>query len=157
MSEVAQKLLTLLERAATEPVEYDPEWPSPCIVLPADADNLVRWRPVAMEPPEGFADLPLHADVREFYGSFWGWEAGGRHSGEAVLLRIAWNADDLARIKRFLAAQLATGEPVLVANTDSDWCFAVDNDTGAVLLCEPGHPPKREVAPSLAVFLTGVQ
>jgi hypothetical protein len=45
---------------------------------------------------------------------------------------------------------------VCVAVTDSDWYFGVDNATGAVWLCEPGHPPLQEVAPSLAVFLSEV-
>lgn len=157
MGEIAQKLLPLLQRASTWPVEHDPEWLSPCVIGVPDADNMVRWQPVVMEPPADFSGIPVHVDVREFYGSFWGGSAGGRHSGEAVLLRVAWNVADLVRIKQTLAAQVAAGEPVFVAGTDSDWYFAVDNATGAVLLCETGHPPKREVAPSLAAFLAGVE
>jgi SecY interacting protein Syd len=157
MGEVARRLLALLQRASVLPVEYDPEWPSPCAVLPPDVDNMVRWRPVTMEPPADFVDIPLHPDVREFYTSFWSGSAGGRHSGEAVLIRVAWNADELARIRQSLAAQVAVAEPIFVANTDSDWYFAVDNATGAVLLCEPGRPPIREVAPSLSAFLASVE
>src|SRR5262245_11365522 len=100
MGEVARRLLALLQRGAAWPVEYDPAWPSPCVVLPPDADNMVRWRPVAREPAADFADIPLRPEVRELYTSFWGGSAGGRHSGEAVLLRVAWNAEDLARIGR---------------------------------------------------------
>lgn len=157
MGEVAQRLLTLLQRAAAWPVEYDSEWQSPCVVLPPDADNMVCWRPVPMESPPDFADIPLRSEVRELYTSFWGRSAGGRHSGEAVFFRVPWNADELVGIRQSLAAQTATGEPVFVASTDSDWYFAVDNATGAVFLCEPGRPPIRQVAPSLAAFLAAVE
>src|SRR5262245_4554075 len=157
MGEVAQRLLTLLQRAAAWPVEYDPEWQSPCVVLPPDGDNMVSWRPVPMESPPDFASIPLRSEVRELYTSFWGRSVGGRHSGEAVLLRVAWNADELQRIGQSVSAQVAAGEPVFVASTDSDWYFAVDNATGKVFLCEPGRPPIREVAPSLAAFLAAVE
>jgi SecY interacting protein Syd len=155
----------VLERNSALPVEHDPEWPSPCELLPPDIDGMVRWRPVPMEPPPDFADveaaagLRLHPDVRAFYGSFWGWGGDGRHSGEPVSLRVAWNPNDLARIKRGLVEHLAvcaahpTPPTVYVANTASDWFFSVDNATGEVLLEEPGHPRLQVVAPSLARFL----
>ena len=157
MGAVARALLALMERASAEPVEHDPEWPSPCEVLPPDSDGMVRWRPVPMDPPPDFAEIQLHTDIREFYGSLWGGHPGGRHSGESVSVRAAWNAEELADIRQFVAAQVAAGEPVFVANSDSDCYFGVDNATGAVWLCEPGYPPLRQVAPSLAAFLTEVR
>ncbi|WP_167231849.1 SecY-interacting protein Syd [Massilia rubra] len=155
MGEVARTLLKLLEQAS-QPVEYDPEWPSPCAVLPPDADNMVAWRPVAMEPSPDFSGLGLRPDIIEFYTSFWGrgWEGG--HDGEAVFLTVAWNAHESAQIRASLASQAAAGEPVFIATTDSDLFFGVDNASGAVWLCEPGYPPLREVAPSLAAFLTAL-
>ena len=157
MGEVARSLLALLERGSAVPVEHDPEWPSRCESLPADADGMVRWRPIKMEPPADFAGVHLHPDIREFYGSWWGGHVEGRHSGEAVMVDVAWNEEDLARILQDLATHVTAGEPVYVAGTDSDWYFGVDNVSGAVLLCEPGRPPIRQVASSLAAFLAGVQ
>jgi SecY interacting protein Syd len=110
-----------------------------------------------MDPPAAFEGIPLHPDLREFYGSFWGGSAYGRHSGESVGVSVAWNPDNLARITQFIRAQVLTGESVFVANTDSDWYFGADNATGAVWLCEPGRPPIRQVAPSLAAFLAEVR
>jgi SecY interacting protein Syd len=165
MGEVARALLAVLERSSALSIEHDPEWPSPCEVLPPDAEGMVRWRPVPMDPPAGFADveamarLRLHPDIVAFYGSFWGWNGAGQHSGEPVSLRMAWNADDLVRIKRGLVEHLAvcaahpTPPTVYVANTASDWFFSVDNATCEVLMEEPGHPRLRVVAPSLAWFL----
>lgn len=157
MGEVAFELLRLLNRSALCPVEHDPEYPSPCEQMPPDHHGMVEWWPVPMKSLAAFDGVTLHPSISEFYGSFWGGHAGGRHSGEAVNIHIAWNADELARITRQVVAQVATGDPVMVAYTDSDWYFAVNNMTGAVWLCEPGHPPMRQVAPSLAAFLAGVE
>jgi SecY interacting protein Syd len=110
-----------------------------------------------MEPLATFEGVPLHPDLREFYGSFWGRDGGGRHSGEVASVRIAWNAKELARITRSISAQVGQHAPICVAVTDSDWYFGVDNSTGAVWLCEPGRPPIRQVAQSLAQFLADIQ
>ncbi|MGE3808823.1 MAG: SecY-interacting protein Syd [Gemmataceae bacterium] len=156
MDEVARELLALLERATPVPVEHDPEWPSVCEQLPADEAGFVRWRPVPMEPPAAFEGIALYSSLRAFYGSFWSGAVAGRHSEEVVGLSLAWNEADLVRITETLRSQIAAGEPVFVAHTNSDWFFGVDNNTGTVYLCEPGRPPVREVAPSLAAFLAGV-
>jgi hypothetical protein len=73
-------------------VEYDPDWMSPCVVLPPDANNMVIWRPVEMKLAPDLMDIPLRPETAEFYTSFWGkgWE--GRHSDEAVMLCVPWNA-----------------------------------------------------------------
>jgi len=157
VSEVAYALLRLLNRGSFLRIEHDPERPSPCELLPPDHHNMVEWRPVPMEPPAAFDGVEVHPSVREFYGSYWGGEAGGRHSGEAVCLRVAWNADELTRITSYVMSQVEAGEPVMVAYTDSDWYFGVDNATGVVWLCEPGRPAIREAASSLVAFLDGVE
>jgi SecY interacting protein Syd len=156
MGEVARELLRLLQRGSAVRREHDAEWPSPCELLPPDDNGYVVWRPVPMQPPATFFGISLHPSIREFYGSYWGGRASGEHSGEAVNLMVAWNEDDLGRITNSLREHVAAGVPVLVAYTDSDWYFGVDNTTGAVWLCEPGCPPMREVAPSLAAFLVRV-
>ena len=154
MRDVARLLLALLEAGASIPIEHDPEWPSPCEVMPPDADGMVRWRPIPMEPPATFDGIPMRPELREFYGTFWGRDGYSRHSDESAAISVAWNAAELERITANLAAQVTEGVPVCVAITDSDWYFGVDNATGAVWLCEPGCPPIREVAPSLVAFLT---
>src|SRR5262245_45205768 len=98
MGEVAYALVRLLNRSSFLRIEHDPDRPSPCEQLPPDHHGMVEWRPVPMDPPAAFDGMVVHPSVREFYGSFWGGEAGGRHSGEALRLSPAWNADGLARI-----------------------------------------------------------
>lgn len=156
MGEVARALRILLENSVGL-VEYDPEWMSPCVVLPPDANNMVVWRPVEMKPAPDFMDIPLRPEIAELYTSFWGkgWE--GWHSDEAVTLCVPWNAYELAAIKESLTLHVAAGTPISIANTDSDLYFGVDNSSGIVWLCEPGFPPTRQVASSLQAFLESVE
>jgi hypothetical protein len=110
-----------------------------------------------MDPPAELEGVPLHPSTREFYGSYWGGEAGGRYAGEGVHLITAWNADALASIARSIRAQIDAGEPVMVACTDREQAYAVDNATGAVWLCESDHRPIRPVARSLVEFLDQIE
>ena len=155
--EVAQVLYSLLERSgATVPVEYDPDWPSPCIIFPPDVEGMVRWQPVPMNPPARFEDIQLHPDLQAFFGSFWGGSVEGTHSGESVLMSVAWNQEELLKIKKSTLDCLVEGVPVSIAGTSSDWYFGVDNNTGEVWLCEPGYPPIRKVSSSIAAFLNEI-
>jgi SecY interacting protein Syd len=154
--EVAEALQNLLAAKAT-PIEYDPEWLSPCIIFPPDADGMVLWKPSPIEPPVQFSDIPLHPDLKAFYGAFWGGTVDGHYSGETVLVRVAWNSQELAIIQAVISTQIAERLPVSIAITGSDWYFGVDNDTGKVWLCEPGHPPLRQVSSSITTFLTKIE
>ena len=155
LTNIATLLHYLLTNAAGL-VEHDPQWTSPSVILPADHENMVQWRPVAIERPTPIAALPLRPEIIAFYTSFWGWGWEGMHGDDVVMLRTAWNADDLAQIAASLADQVAAGKPIFIANTDSDTYVAVDNASGAVVLCEPGEPPTRQIAPSLSSFLASL-
>jgi hypothetical protein len=157
VGEVAYTLLRLLNRGSFLGVEHDPDRPSPCEQMPPDHHGMVEWRPVPMDPPAELEGVGLHPSTREFYGSYWGGEAGGRYSGEAVHLITAWNADALARIARSIRAQVDAGEPVIVAYTDREQLYAVDNATGAVWLCGSDHQPIRQIARSLVEFLDRIE
>lgn len=156
MGDVSQKLLELLEWASSMTVEHDPEWSSPCEILPPDNNGMVTWQPVVMSPSPSFEEVLLHPSLKEFYGSFWGRTIEADYLGECVLLRVAWNADDLKRIIQDINEHIVINMPIFVANTDSDLYFGVDNTTGEVWLCEPGYPPVQQVDRSLAQFLSAI-
>ena len=156
MGEVAQTLLKLLEWASSETVEHDPEWPSFCEIVPPDNNGMITWHPVVMNPPHSFEGVSLHPSLKDFYGSFWGRNIEADYLGESVLLRVAWNADDLKRIIQYVNEHIVINMPIFVANTNSDLYFGVDNTTGEVWLCEPGYPPIQKVSQSLAQFLSAI-
>ena len=150
-------------------VEHDPEWPSPCVVGEPDEDDLVAWRPVPMDDPPGTGEVAaavgavVHPDAVEFLTSWWAGEVEGSFDGEMVFLRTLWNREELdtalADLRQHLEVQGESGIPartVPIAGTGSDFYFGLDNRTGEVYLDEPGHPPLRTVAPSLAAFLYGL-
>jgi hypothetical protein len=158
------ELLAFLQRATRYPVEYDPEWDSPCRAAEPDLENHITWRPVAMPTPTDLRTIdralggPIHPDAATFYSSFFAGPVVGTHSGHAVSLMTVWNTEDLERrlhgILEHVGVQLREGlaPTIPIANTDSDVFFSLDNDTGAVVLQDFGRTDVV-VADSLAAFL----
>jgi SecY interacting protein Syd len=107
--------------------------------------------------------VTLHPDAGAFYGSWWSGEVELRYEGEATRPTTVWNEEELeevwARLRDHLESQRQAGMPcrtVPIAGSDSDRYFALNNETGEVVLEEPGHPPLRVVAPSLVQFLASL-
>jgi SecY interacting protein Syd len=150
--------------------EFDPEWPSPCVSGEPEEGAMVRWNAVPMEQPPSSNDVEeatgvrLHPDAVSFYGSWWAGEVEMRLDGQVVRLNTVWNEEELeevwASVREHLESQEQAGlrrRTLPIAGTDSDLYFALDNETGEVVLEEPGHPPLRVVAPSLGAFLSGLE
>ena len=145
---------------------HDPAWPSPCEVGPPDAAGRVRWEPRERAAAADFGGLEnaletaLHPDIKAFYGSFWSDSLPlAAEEGGLTLIQV-WNDDDFERLAENIIghalAKRRVGAPltVFVATADEDeLILSVDNETGAVVLEEPGSPPIREISPSLANFL----
>jgi SecY interacting protein Syd len=80
--------------------------------------------------------------------------------GPLSLIQL-WNQSDFDRLIENLIGHLMAKQQarqpftVFFATTDpdSELFLSVDNDTGKVLLEEPGKPPIREVESDLACFL----
>jgi SecY interacting protein Syd len=148
-------------------VEFDPEWLSPCQHESVDADGLVGWQPVEQQESVDFSglenalELQIHPDIKEYYGSFWSGslEATSRE-GHVSLIQL-WNPQDFDRlIENLIGHALAKRRirqafTVFFATTESDseLFLSVDNETGAILLEEPGVPPRRQVDACLADFI----
>lgn len=170
LQDVLERSLRVLEAAGIATVEADPEWPSPCEYGTPDENGEVHWKPAAMDTAPDFGSLEaaigeaLHPDLKSFYGSYWSGEVQARHGKEVVLLKTVWNPEDLSRTQKAIAshvrsrrAALGGTATVVVASTDSDFFYSVDNTTGEVLLEEPGFPPHGITAPSLGEFLTALR
>jgi len=164
--EVRDGLLDLIAKNDRRAIEHDDEWDSPCRVGNPDDDGMITWQPVTIDPPPDFSAIeeilggPMHPDAKQLFGSCYAGPVEGRHSGEPVSLMTVWNSIDLRRrldgIRQHVELCRAEGMrfSIPVANTDSDYLFAIDNATGEVLLGEVGYPLKQIVAPSLAQFLS---
>lgn len=147
---------------------FDPEWRSPC-ELRQDGD-VTHWQPLGQTQPLDFSGLanaveaPIHQDIQDYYSLYWsGTLAGKTEEGHVSLIQI-WNEEDFTRLIENLVGHLfhkvraRSPFTVFFANTeeDSEYFLSIDNESGVVLLEEPGRPPLKEIAPDLATFLNRV-
>lgn len=158
------------ERCGALEAEYDPEWRSPCELADdaAAASGRVRWeplrRPVEVDLFAGLEralEAPIHPAIKTYYGRYWSGHLETRAPDGHVSLLQIWNEADADRlIENLIGHALAKRRArapftVFFACTepDSELFLSVDNETGEVLLEEPGRKPLRVVAASLAEFL----
>ena len=165
-------------RAVTPPpATFDPEWRSPCEerapFVAGDGERRIAWRPVRHESSmrdlfsglERALELELHADIKTYYGRWWSAHIDARAPDGPVSLILLWNMDDAEQLMENLIGHALAKRrqrapfTAFFANTDtdSDYFLSVDNATGQVLLDQPGRPPLRVVADSLASFLDSLE
>lgn len=150
--------------------EHAPAWPSPCEIGPPDADGRIHWEPRERDTAADFGgleralDVVIHPDIKSFYGSFWaGTMELAAEEGGLTLIQV-WNEDDFDRLAENIIGHAMAKQRVRSSLTifiavadEGEFMLSVDNDTGSVVLEEPGSPPIREVALSLAEFLDRLQ
>ena len=148
---------------------YDPDWRSPCEVK--SEGELTYWRPVEQSPMVDFSGLAnaleteIHPDICQYYGAYW----SGTLEAESVEGRVSliqlWNPEDFDRLITNLIGHAMMKQrqgqvlSVFIANTepDSELFLSIDNESGAVLLEEPGKPPIRKVDDDIWSFMARLQ
>jgi SecY interacting protein Syd len=149
--------------------EADPEWHSPCEFETIGDQS--HWRPIeqittlSFEGLANAAEVPIHADIQNFYSSFWSGSLQGKTDEGPLSLIQLWNEEDFERLVQNLVGHLfmkvRSKQPftVFFATTeeDSELFLSIDNATGTVLLEEPGKPPLREVESDIATFLNRLE
>ena len=148
---------------------FDPEWRSPCELY--QDTKWTYWQPVQQTPPLSFEGLEnaleveIHRDIKAFYGSFWsGTLEANSDEGPLSLIQL-WNPEDFDRlISNLVGHALAKKRKrstysVFFATTDpdSELFLSIDNETGIVLLEEPGKKPLREIESDISTFLRRLQ
>lgn len=149
---------------------YDPAWISPCQVGEPDAQGMIYWQPVARTTEADFSGLEraleteIHPDIKSFYGSFWCEALDAKAEEGGFTLIQVWNPDDFDRLGEnilghaFVKQRINAPLTIFFACTDEDdFILSVENDTGKVVLENPGDLPIREVASSLPEFLNRVE
>jgi len=150
--------------------EHDPAWPSECEIGDPDADGRIRWKPRERDCAADFSgleralDVSIHSDIKSFYGSYWGSPMELSAAEGGVTLIQIWNDSDFERlVENILGHAMAKQRikaplTIFIASTDEgELMLSVENETGRVVLEEPGSPPIREVSASLAEFLDRLQ
>ncbi len=146
--------------------KYDPAWPSQCQVGEPTADGMVRWKPRERDSNADFTGLEhaleveIHTDIKCFYGSYWSGTMEFKAAEGGVTLIQVWNEDDFDRLAENILGHAIAKQrikaplTIFIACTDEgELMLSVENDTGRVVLEEPGSEPIREISPSVAEFL----
>ena len=145
--------------------EVDLDWRSDCEVR-VEGD-LSLWKPCPQHPAVNFAglanavDAQIHSDIVTYYSAFWSGSLAARSKEGFLSLIQLWNQDDFDRLianlighylhqkkqKRAFSVFFATTEP------NSELFLSIDNQTGRILLEEPGRAPIKQVATDLTTFI----
>lgn len=151
---------------------HDPDWPSPCeygqpFTAP-DGEQRILWHPVRRRVAaddlaglERALEIPIHPDIKDYYGAYWSGGLEATAPQGHVSLILLWNAEDADRlVENLIGHALAKRQArcpftVFFACTDpeADTFLSIDNETGRIVLEEPGRPPLRTVADCLEEFL----
>ena len=175
---IGRTLETLFERFVARngngPRQYlerpwEADWESACVRGGVEADGQVRWQPARQQPPADFSDLeaalevPLHPDIRAFFGTWWSDHVPVTYEGVPCDLLFVWNRADLEMLQANLIGHALEkrriGEPLTVffAAVDDFRFLSVDNTTGAVVLETLGRRGPEPVLDTLACFLDKVE
>ncbi len=146
-------------------VPYDPEWLSPCLTGGRLAHNEVAWQPVIRTNLHDFSGMEsalgwtFHEDSKAFYSAYWSDGICGRLQGTELKLIQVWNEEDLEMLKENLLghcfAKQKNRQPrsLFIGCSIDDDIIAIDNDSGAVTLEQPGFAPSQILADDLVQFL----
>ncbi len=158
----------------TPSTEHDAQWPSPCEQgEPFTANNgeqRIHWQPVKRNYADDFVgveralETPVHPDIKAYYGAYWSAHMDATAKDGPVSLLQLWNPEDGERLTENLLGhylvQKRARAPLsfffACTEEDSDLVLSLENATGRVLLERPGQKPLREVADSLAEFISGL-
>ena len=148
---------------------FDPDWRSDCEIHQTAGETF--WRPIPQSPPVDFSGLAnaveesIHPDIENYYGSYWSGTLEAESQEGRVSLIQLWNLEDFGRLIANLVGhalnKMRARHPYTVffatTDPDSEFFLSIDNDSGVVLLEEPGKPPIQEVESDISTFLTRLE
>jgi SecY interacting protein Syd len=147
-------------------VDFDPHWRSSCETGNPDSENRISWCS-AQQSNTSFSGLEralevnLHPDIKSYYSNLWFPSVGATSpDGDLELIGI-WNPDDFENLQANIighAMQLQKRNlpfTIFFATTypESEYCLAVDNLSGEVVLERAGSKAERVISPNLKEFL----
>ena len=148
-------------------VDFDPEWRSSCETGEPDSQNRIGWRTVVRLDNASFSGLEsalevtLHPDIKSYYSGLWFPSVGATSpDGDLDLIGI-WNPHDFENLQINIIGQAMQLQrrklpfTVFFATTypESEYCLAVDNRSGEVVLERAGSVAERVISPNLKDFL----
>jgi len=148
--------------------QFDPQWPSVCVVESHGHDQC-RWRPVRMPRPPAFSrladalEVPILPALRAFFSVRWSAALPVTFLDNDLDLLQLWSEQDFEHLVANLIGHALEKRRIrqpltlFFALVDDDRLLSVDNDTGAVFLETLGQRHPLEVCASLPEFLAQLQ
>jgi len=148
----------------------DPEWPSPCQVGAPASDGQGSWQPLRRDVSADFSglanalDSDIHPDWQLLLSRYWSdhLPASGSY-GRLELLQL-WNPADE---ERMVANQIGHAlqrarrhQPLtlfIACSDDPDLVYSIENATGKVLKENLARSSEREIAATLAEFVSDLE
>lgn len=145
----------------------DEQWPSPCEILPENAQGLVQWQAVE-QPSEASLDALAKAletrfpdDLNALFSSFYGDHLTLNYQDHEICLLQAWNEQDFSNLQQnitghvLMKRRLKQDDTVFFALTETeDMLIVVKLNDGSVWLEQVGKKPHQQLAASISDFLS---
>ncbi len=147
-------------------VQFDAQWPSPCVSEEAKNGDWVAWEPVLQPDTNSFAnvedalDIKLNPEFCSYFSRYYSESISAVAPEGKCELLFAWSREDFERLQQNLIGHLLMkqrlGQPLTLffAVTDEeDVILSVDNQTGEVVVEQVGKLPSKILAASLSEFI----
>lgn len=151
-------------------VEFDAQWPSPCLV---DPDNItkdlwVKWQPVSRQSDAsanlkhlGTAlEIQIPDTIECFYCAYYADHLSVNFEGRVMTLLQIWNKEDFARLQEniighvLMKRRLKQPDTIFIGVTDDDEeLISIIPSSGEVVFEYVGRTPHQVVANSLQEFI----
>mgnify|MGYP002862698994 CR=1 FL=1 len=152
-------------------IEHDPEWPSSCYRGEADAAGMIDWQPTRQtqnndmfERLELALETPIHPDIKAYYQRYWSDPLFARSPQGQLNLLFVWNTEDYERLRANLIGhalgRIKLKQPLSLffgCTYPEEYVIAINNNSGQVVLEQPGKKASDTLAASLAEFLDQLQ
>lgn len=147
--------------------EFDPPWPSPCMVEAQEVgqDAGVFWRPTSRDASGIFEGLesamgwPFRPEISQFYGAFWANGICVQHGDLCFDLIQIWNEEDEENLKENMLGHLFAKKKnrlpfsFFMGSASGNNVIALEQESGHVVLEKPGYKAHQILAENLEQFL----
>lgn len=169
LDRIVSEYLQIQEPIGWPMLPWEEQWQSPCLLEQRAEGEDTPWRPFPIEVEIDLferlgeaLECEIHPDIKSYYSRYWSDPIYAAHPDGELSLLFAWNDEELERLRANLIGHALTKQrtrqPLTLffacTEPDAEEFISVMNTDGTVWLELPGKPPVRQLAPSMAEFLS---
>lgn len=144
---------------------HDEQWSSPCERNEALHGQTIQWQPqqrsvaIGFENIEQALEIPLHQDIKAYYGTMFSGSLFAQFNDWQVELLQVWNDQDLDNLSGNIIGHILMQRKLKQSHTvfigcliNSEKMLCIDNEKGQVVIETAGNKQREVVADSLLSF-----